>query len=247
MALWTVRSWKSLSDGTILAPERYDPRRNTPEGAHTMLRLRDIVQSTRELITPTSKDLRRYLIIDTTNSREGILYNNKPSAFIDSVGSTKKIARVGDVLISRLRPYLRQIAYIDPEIPGLTGDILLACSTEYFVLRSNEDTSIAFLIPFLLCDGIQSVLAAAQEGGHHPRVSEDTLLNLPIPQALLDDRVHSSARVEKAIRVYRQAEQELRAMVDAASSFYPSNREGIGSGESHAAFLPPALSDLVAE
>lgn len=242
MALWTVRSWKSLSDGTILAPERYDPRRNALEGTHAMIRLRDIVQSTRELITPTSKDLRRYLIIDTTNSREGILYNNKPPVLIDSVGSAKKIAKSGDVLISRLRPYLRQIAYIDPEIPGLRDDVLLACSTEYFVLRPNGDKSIAFLVPFLLCDGIQNVLAAAQEGGHHPRVSEETLLNLPIPQTLLDDRGHSSARVEKAIRVYRQAEQELREMIDAASSFYPSNREGGGSGESHAASLPLALS-----
>lgn len=223
MALWTVRSRSALSDGAILAPERYDPRREALGAAQTTARLGDVVQSARELVNPSAKDSRRYLIVDTTNSREGILYNNKPPTLIETAGSTKKIAKVRDVLISRLRPYLRQIAYVDPAVPGLSDDTLLACSTEYYVLRAIGSDSIAFLVPFLLCDGIQSILAAAQEGGHHPRVPEETLLNLPIPQELINNRHDISARVESAIRSYRQTDQDLREMISTASSLYSAS------------------------
>lgn len=218
MALWTIRSRCTLSSGAILAPERYDPRRDALGGAQGKVRLCDIAQSTRDLVTPTSKDTRPYLITDTSNSREGIIYNNKAAALIESVGSVKKVARIGDVLISRLRPYLRQIAYVDSEIPGLADNVLLACSTEYFVLRAVGSTSIAFLVPLLLSDGVQRVLAAAQEGGHHPRVTEETILNLPVPQSFIESREQISIRVERAIRAYRQAERELQEMIDSASS-----------------------------
>lgn len=51
--------------------------------------------------------------------------------------------RKGDVIISRLRPYLRQVAYVDEDRKEILG-----ASTEFFVIRARNNESIAYLVPF---------------------------------------------------------------------------------------------------
>jgi len=174
----------------------------------------------RETIAPTARDDRLYVIVDTTNSREGVLHNSRSAALISTVGSNKKVTRPGDVIISRLRPYLRQVALVDNRLPGLTTDNLVACSTEYFVLRSLNGESIAYLVPLLLSPQVQEVLAAAQEGGHHPRVSDETVLNLPLPAEMAAQRAVISDRVEQAISMYRTSEAEIVATIGVATSSF---------------------------
>ena len=92
------------------------------------------------------------------------------------------LIRPRQVVISRLRPYLRQVAWVDAGLLAeQTPGTELICSTEFFVLESVGSASVAFLVPFLLSLPIQAVLAAAQAGGHHPRFNERTLMTLPIP------------------------------------------------------------------
>ncbi len=52
--------------------------------------------------------------------------------------SLKRKAKSGDIIISRLRPYLKQIAYI----PNFINKAYL--TTEFFVLRSKDQDSISF-------------------------------------------------------------------------------------------------------
>lgn len=63
----------------------------------------------------------------------------------EQLNSNKKILKTGDVIISRLRPYLRQVAYVD-----IDSNLQLCASTEFYVLRARNNESIAFLVPFLL-------------------------------------------------------------------------------------------------
>ena len=128
------------------------------------------------------------------------------------IGSAKKLIMPNDVIISRLRPYLRQVALVDGQIGNALG-ATLACSTEFFVLRSRNEHSIAFLVPFLLSRQVQDVLAASQEGGHHPRFDDSTLLTLPVPVSLLNKRAASSAALEKSVALYRKYEHGLKEMI----------------------------------
>ena len=82
--------------------------------------------------------------------------------------AVKKIIKAGDVIISRLRPYLKQVAFVDKVLCEHYDSVL--CSTEYFVLRSKDQhISIAFIVPVLLSREVQNMLISSQEGGHHPR------------------------------------------------------------------------------
>ena len=224
MALCAVKKVHELSGTTILAAERYDPRREClveSMGALRTIPLGELVSAARITVNPTGArgDQSRYLVLDTSDAREGILVCRKSSVDREQIGSVKKEVQLGDVIISRLRPYLRQVALVDKGMRRIGGDAKLVCSTEFFVLRPVDEESIAFLVPYLLDERVQRVLAASQEGGHHPRFSEATLLTLMVPHELVKQRAEVSAEVEESVALHRSSEAlMLKASMSAEAS-----------------------------
>ncbi|MEJ7847465.1 MAG: hypothetical protein WKF92_05185 [Pyrinomonadaceae bacterium] len=226
MAVCAVRTQNDLGPFYVLSPERYDPRRNAEElfGRNEGVNLLEIASVVRETVSAASAQKARYLILDTSHAREGIISSPKVSVGPKEIGSTKKILKENDVIISRLRPYLRQVAFVDGEIKGWSEDSLLVCSTEFFVLRSkNDNESIAFLVPFLLSGIVQRILTASQEGGHHPRVSESTLSTLLIPNGLLAVRHEVSVGVAAGISNYRSSEKMISELIEKSDSSFEFN------------------------
>jgi len=216
MARSAVVRVADLDFGTVLAPERYDPRRQVvSEG----IPLTDVCMIVRESVSSSGRAGqadRLYYVLETSAAREGFLVIDRPPVPRADIGSLKKRAQARDVLISRLRPYLRQVAYVDDEAVNWE-EAELACSTEFYVLRPLDGRSIAFLIPFLLSPGVQALLAASQEGGHHPRVNEATLRSLRIPRDVIATRAEASTNLEQAAGDMRRATQVVARLVAKAS------------------------------
>ena len=196
-----------LDQGWVLTPERYDPRRSTGEAGAPLGTLATLGKATSVAkLDPAG----RYLVLDTGDATEGTLRPRSGPVPADEVNSSKKRVQAGDVLISRLRPYLRQVAVVDR---GLTEAADVLVSTEFYVLRARESgRSLAFLVPFLLSAPVQDALAASQEGGHHPRFNRETLLSLPVPDRWLADRAETSEAVEQAVGAIRSAWAVLAAL-----------------------------------
>ena len=218
MALVSIISKTNLASKLILSPERYDPRRKLQIDKEKTVELGKIAISVRRVIKP-SDELGKCLVIDTSDAREGIIVSRKQTKSGNEVGSAKKSILFGDVIISRLRPYLRQVAFIDDKIPNASKTQILG-STEFFVLRSINNRSIAFLVPFLLSNKIQKVLVVSQEGGHHPRFIESTLLTLPIPRKLVSQREMISQKVIEGIASYRFSESTIADMVNQSNKAF---------------------------
>jgi hypothetical protein len=211
MALISIQSRARLASPLILAPERYDPRRKLDIKGNEVIELGEIVISVRKMVQP-STEIGECLVLDTSDVREGIVISRKLPVMGIKIGSAKKEVVAGDIIISRLRPYLRQVAFVDEEMPN-TQNTRILCSTEFFVLRPIDDLSIAFLVPFLLSSKIQEVLKASQEGGHHPRFIESALLTLPVPKKLLSQRETISEVMKNSIHLYRASEKGIADMV----------------------------------
>lgn len=206
-----------LDSGWVLAPERYDPRRQLE---HSGSNLSDVVDIVREHIGVGKTESRTtYLVLDTSDAREGVVLTRKEPVGVHQLGSTKKLLQAGDVIVSRLRPYLRQVAYVDSGLVEGFGlpDVQVCCSTEFFVLRSRNARSIACLVPYLLSDSVQIVLGASQEGGHHPRFSQTALESIQCPDWLLTKRDEMSRAVESLVSDVRRAEIEMRKLIDILS------------------------------
>ncbi len=212
MAQFSVRRLSELDDGLVLAPERYDPRRRLRSTADGHVLLSELVSEVRETVHSGTPGLGAVVVADTTHARDGVLAVSRDATPAQSLGSSKKRIRPGDVIISRLRPYLRQVAYIDQ------GARATVVSSEFLVLRPLDGAPIAFLAPFLLSSPVQTALAAAQEGGHHPRFSAATLLALPVPRALVERREELSEVVERAMQQRREADRGMLSAVEQAAA-----------------------------
>ena len=210
MARHALVSVADLAAGMVLAPERYDPARRPAVSDGRPLA--ELVTLVRDNMRPAvdDSDPRSCLLFDTGDAQSGFLHTSRAPLAAQDLGSSKRLIQPGDVLISRLRPYLRQVAWVDPQL--LTGDFQLCCSTEFYALRARDGQGIAFLVPWLLSAPIQAALAAAQEGGHHPRFDRSALLELPVADRWLSRREALSEEVVAAVASMRMGRLRLAAL-----------------------------------
>lgn len=214
MSISIVRSINSLDAGYILTPERYNPnRRWAITKSEASKCLSEIVYLVNDIITPKHIILNneKLIIINTGDAREGHISINNNN-YAASINSNKKTVQVGDIIISRLRPYLRQIAFIDNDLFEMNKSCMVSVSTEFFVLRAKDKRSLAFLVPFLLNDKVQKIFSNSVEGSQHPRFKEDDLLNLQVPVSLIRDSASKSKTIESAISYVRDYEKCMMKM-----------------------------------
>lgn len=193
-----VRTLGDLGDACVLAPERHLV---ATAGIGEGTPLGDLVLERSERFDPTKPS--SAVVVDTTHAKDGILDLAAARRATAPPKSGKKRARPGDLIVSRLRPYLRQIALVHEDV---------AVSTEFYVLspRAPGD-DLAYLVPFLLSDPVQAILAAAQEGGHHPRVPRASLFSIRVPDALVRTRKKRSAAIRRALDDLVRADRAYRA------------------------------------
>jgi hypothetical protein len=199
-----VRTLADLGELVTLAPERH---RAAGLAAIDGEPLGSLAEERRERVT--DEDLGDAIVFDTTHVKEGLV-DVAAAARGTAPSSAKKRVRSGDLLVSRLRPYLRQIGLVTDDVRLACEGRPMACSTEFYVLSPPKGGSLAYLLPWLLGDATQAVLAAAQEGGHHPRVPRETLLALRVPSAVVKKRVATSRAVEGALVEVYAAQKKLR-------------------------------------
>jgi len=162
----------------------------------------------------TTKISATALVLDTGNSDRGLFIlpfsgeKNRPQRT-----SNKKLVPEGAVLISRLRPYLQQVVYVPHGICSMLGVSEVLCSTEYYVLAPKEKHSIAFLVPWLLSDEVQSVFEQATTGGHHPRFNDDLLMGLFVPDAVMENLDEISESVERLVVSHLKSQVEMRDLI----------------------------------
>lgn len=205
-----VRVLSELAPDFVLAPERHVALAQAGDG----IPLGELVEERRDRIDPTEAS--GAVVLDTSHARDGIL--DVAGALRDVAGgkSAKKRALPGDLVVSRLRPYLRQLALVHPGALAVAEGRPLALSTEFYVLAPRQGgEDLAFLVPFLLSPEAQRALAAAQEGGHHPRVPRSSLFALRVPRALVKARARTSRAVVAALAAFYEASSRLRALLDA--------------------------------
>lgn len=153
---------------------------------------------------------------DLGDALEPFLDDTKAPMVAAEVGSTKKRFKPGDVVVSRLRSYLREIAVVraDAGVPSVG-------SSEFIVLRpTGKGLSAETLLVYLRCPLIQAILKWSQDGSNHPRFDENDLLALPVPDRLMDvsmkieTHVHAAiAARQEAARLLEQARRNVEGMI----------------------------------
>ena len=164
----------------------------------------NVFSSIREMVSPV-KDNSLGLVrnFNLTHALEPVLDDEKELIEFEDVGSTKKKIRFGDVVISRLRSYLKEIALVKccDAHPAV-------CSSEFIVLRpKRSDCLIApeTLMIFLYSQPVQTILKWCQDGSQHPRFSEKDLLKIPLPDAVAEASLKIENFVGEALTARRKS------------------------------------------
>ncbi len=207
---YTRRASEALAakriDSDFFAPARYAALEKLAETPHRLLR--DCCDPIRELFDPQdSKGISEVRNFDVTDALKPSLDDSKESVPVEELGSTKKRIQHGDVVISRLRSYLRQIAVVrtSDEIPAVG-------SSEFFVLRPLDGISPDLLMVFLRSAPVQTILKYCQEGNQHPRFGEANLLEIPFPDLLLKHSKDITSHIQSS----HAARQEAQSLLDRA-------------------------------
>lgn len=111
------------------------------------------------------------------------------------VQSSKFIFQQGDVLYSKLRPYLDKAILADCE--GV-------CTTELLVLRPNSDIDPRFLLCILHSPNFIHHALSGVSGAQHPRTSWHRIAEFEIPDFTIQDQTAISAivwQIQDALRI----------------------------------------------
>ncbi|HFQ5433728.1 TPA: hypothetical protein ACGVBV_004231 [Vibrio vulnificus] len=199
-----------LGEGFILSPEYWYSNSQVKEHLDGK-KLSDIVTLSKK---GTKPNLENSLILDTANAEKGLL---QLSSFLFNSGkaskSHKKVVNEGSVIISRLRSYLMQVTYIPYGLKDKLNIENIYCSTEFYILESKNGEDIAFLVPWLLSPKIQGVFSDATVGGHHPRFSDELLMNLNVCDNIFNNRGRVNIDVSQSINMSIDAQIAMRNIV----------------------------------
>jgi type I restriction enzyme S subunit len=218
------RPFRDLRDDARFDAEFYMPCKWRVLGALAALPHRPLsfhVRHVRDLWNPESSaghlKVRNF---DLGDALEPFLDDTKEAITADEVGSTKKRFDAGDVVISRLRSYLREIAVV-----RTSSSIQSVGSSEFIVLRpTGEGLSAAAIFVYLRSLLIQTVLKWSQDGSNHPRFDEGLLLTLPVPDRLMD----VSSGIERHVHAAIEARQEAASLMLRAKKVIEDMISGAG-------------------
>jgi len=121
----------------------------------------------------------------------------------------RKVVRAGDTVFATVRPYLRNIAQVPDELDDQI------CSTGFCVLRPRRESIVPdYLYYAVLSDGFVGRVASQQRGSSYPAVSDEVLLNEPIPLPPLAEQ-REIARILRAVDEKIRAEESRKQALEA--------------------------------
>ncbi len=197
----------------VAAAGRYDAQYFHPEKQHILEQLAklpgqfigDYYDVVDELLNPPSEDTGEMVQnYDLTEALRFFLSDIEPINTFD-LGSTKKCFQQGDVVVSRLRSYLKEIAVVET-----SPTVKCVGSSEFIVLRQNgKEVSPELLVVYLRSPPVQKILKWCQDGSNHPRFKKEELLSIKLPERVLNVQDEVKRIIKAAIQSHSDAKQLL--------------------------------------
>ena len=170
----------------------------------------DQFESVRKLWQPdggeSDVEVRNY---DLNDALVPFLDGAKPPTSNEFIASAKKRVQEGDLVVSRLRSYLKEIAIVESG-----GDVPMVASTEFIVLRPKSHASLPVeaLMIYLRSALPQLVFKWSQDGSNHPRFDEGELLRLPIPRAIIAE----ARQYVQSVQLIKSSRKRSTQLLEAA-------------------------------
>jgi len=180
-----------------------------PLPAHwRVVRLGEVVEKTKQ-IDPRKKPEWFFKYVDVSSVDNELLRITSYQNFAgkEAPSRARKQIDAGDVLFATVRPYLKRIAIVPPELDGHI------CSTAFCVLRAKNEIDACYLFFAVAHEPFVQRVAEHQRGSSYPAVTDQDVLREVIPLPPLDEQ-REIARILQAVDAKIAAEQARRAALE---------------------------------
>ena len=204
-----IRSYNEVKE-----KERFDAEYFHPEKYHYLEQINNLAgdvidhhfEIIQDMLDPTrittSEEVYNY---DLTDALRYFLDNDVELIEASELGSNKKQFTKGDIVVSRLRSYLKEIAIVSTQ-----PDHKCVGSSEFIVFRPRTNkVRPEILLVYLRSEPVQSIIKWCQNGSNHPRFDEVELQSLKLPTCLLNIQDKVADIIQDGIDAYQKSKQLL--------------------------------------
>jgi type I restriction enzyme M protein len=189
------------------------------EGDWEWVELPDVVEINPESMNPENEPEKEFIYIDisSVDNKTFTITDYKFISGKNAPSRARRVVKIGDVLISTVRPNLKSFCIIDDE--RFNNQI---CSTGFAVLRSKNEVILPrFLFFYVLSDIFVSELTKLMEKSQYPSITQTDLsyIKVPLPPIEKQQKIMDFLNVQfetltNIRRLKENAKQTIKMILD---------------------------------
>ena len=144
-----------------------------------------------------------YIDIDSVDNKNNIVKSPKHLLVKDAPSRASRAVYNGSVVFSMVRPYLRNIAYIDDSLKECVA------STGFYICTSNGMLYSKYMFLLLVSDYVVNGLNQYMKGDNSPSINKENIENWLFPVPPYSYQIRVSSRIEKLIEKLKEVETNL--------------------------------------
>lgn len=149
-----------------------------------------------------------YIDIDAIDNKNQVVTEAKKIKTAQAPSRASRKLHTGDTVFSLVRPYLKNIAYIDVQLSDCIA------STGFFVCTPNAALNDKYLYRLMVSSYVVDGLNKHMKGDNSPSIRKDDIENYPFPLPPLSEQQRIVERIEELFTKLDEAKERLQEVAD---------------------------------
>ena len=149
-----------------------------------------------------------YIDIDAIDNKNQVVTEAKKIKTAQAPSRASRKLHTGDTVFSLVRPYLKNIAYIDEQLSECIA------STGFFVCTPNAALNDKYLYNLMVSSYVVDGLNKYMKGDNSPSIRKDDIENYPFPLPPLSEQQRIVERIEELFAKLDEAKERLQEVAD---------------------------------
>lgn len=150
----------------------------------------------------------RYIDIDSVDNKRQIVSEPKILNVKDAPSRASRALHSGDTIFSMVRPYLKNIAFIDDSISDSIA------STGFYICTPSKSVNPRYNYYMMISPYVIEGLNSFMKGDNSPSIRKDDLESFPYPIPPLPEQQRIVDRIERLFGKLDEAKEKAQAVVD---------------------------------
>lgn len=149
-----------------------------------------------------------YIDIDAIDNKNQVVTEAKKIKTAQAPSRASRKLHTGDTVFSLVRPYLKNIAYVDEQLSECIA------STGFFVCTPNAALNDKYLYNLMVSSYVVDGLNKYMKGDNSPSIRKDDIENYPFPLPPLSEQQRIVERIEELFAKLDEAKERLQEVAD---------------------------------